>query len=130
MFTARGREWSKSTTCVMVIEFFISIRRKGVKHMAKEMTSIDISTNLDLVRLAEEVARSGEARLLRRADEDVAILMPLTATLPRRKGRTKTEEDYEAFLASAGGWADVDVDTFLEDMNESREHSSRPPVEL
>ena len=47
---------------------------------------------------------------------------------PKPPKRTKTDEDYEAFLASAGGWADVDVDTFLKDNDGSRT-SSRPPVD-
>ncbi len=99
--------------------------------MAKEMTPIDISTNLDLVRLAEEVARSGEPRVLRRADEDVAVLMPIKKPAShQRTTRKKTEEDHEAFLASAGSWEDMDTDKLIEDIYESRDISTRPPVDL
>ena len=97
--------------------------------MAKELAPLDISTNPDLVRLVEEVARSGERRVLRRADEDVALLMPLPSA-SRRTRRTRTPEDYEAFLASAGGWADLDLEGFLVENDDQRKRSSRPRVEL
>ncbi len=99
--------------------------------MARELTPIDISNTPDLLRLAEEVAESGKPRVLRRADEDVAVLLPIKKPAPRRRtGRKKTTEDYAAFRSSAGGWKDVDVDTLLEDIYESRNISTRPPVDL
>ncbi len=99
--------------------------------MARELTPIDISNTPDLLRLAEEVAESGKPRVLRRADEDVAVLMPVKKSASRRRtGRKKTEADREAFLASAGGWSDVDTDTFIEENYKSRRISTRPPVEL
>ncbi len=74
---------------------------------------------------------SGKPRVLRRADEDVAILMPLKKPAARwRTGRKKTKEGYEAFLASAGNWSDVDTDKLLEEIYESRNISTRPPVDL
>ncbi len=99
--------------------------------MARELTPIDISNTPDLLRLAEEVAESGKPWVLRRADEDVAVLMPVKKAASRRRiGRKKTKEDYEAFRSSAGGWKDVDVDKLLEDIYESRNISTRPPVDL
>ena len=99
--------------------------------MTRELTSIDISHVPDLLRIVEEVADSGKPRLLRRDNEDVAILMPIkSATLPRLRPRKKTEADYEAFLSSAGTWSDVDVDEFLRENYESRKRSVRPPVDL
>ena len=98
--------------------------------MAKELTPIDVTDTPDLLRLAEEVRRSGRPRVLRRADEDLAVLSPVTHPAKRTK-RVKTAADREAFLSSAGGWTgNVDVDKFLEDNYESRDRSSRPPVEL
>ena len=48
--------------------------------------------------------------------------------LPRR---VSTEEDVAAFLRSFGGWKDlVDTDKFIEDNNESRRRSIKPPVDL
>jgi hypothetical protein len=99
--------------------------------MARELNPIDISNTPDLLHLVEEVAESGKPRVLRRADEDVAVLLPVKKpTTRRRTGRKKTKEDYEAFRSSAGGWKDVDVDTLLEDIYESRDISTRPPIDL
>jgi tRNA(fMet)-specific endonuclease VapC len=46
--------------------------------MAKAMKSIDITNRPDLVDVAEEVRATGEPHLLRRNDEEVAIITPLT----------------------------------------------------
>ena len=95
--------------------------------MARALHPIDISNTPDLIRLVEEVAESGKPRILRRADEDVAVLLPVKkAAAPRKKSKA----DYNAFLASAGSWADVDIDTFLSENAKSRRLSSRPPVDL
>lgn len=102
--------------------------------MARAPQPVDISAEPTLVRLAEDVATSGTPRLLRRDGEDVAVLMPLRATpiLRRRTARRKkTEADHEAFLASAGGWADlVDSEQLKADIAASRAASTRPPIEL
>ncbi|GAC1559709.1 MAG: hypothetical protein NVS2B7_34200 [Herpetosiphon sp.] len=99
--------------------------------MMRKLIPLDISSVPDLLRLAEEVATTGKPRLLRRAGEDVAILMPLTSgTLRRRLPRTKTAADYDAFRASAGSWHDLDLDAFLKDNVESRNLNVRPTVDL
>src|SRR3712207_6545778 len=99
--------------------------------MARALHPFDISKTPDLLRLVEEVAESGKPRLLRRADEDVAVLLPVKKTTSRqRTGRKKTKEDYEAFLGSAGSWSDVDTDKLLEEIYESRRIADRPPVDL
>lgn len=41
-----------------------------------------------------------------------------------------SEDEYKAFLTSAGGWADVDTEQFLKDNRESLDRASRPPVNL
>jgi hypothetical protein len=102
-----------------------------VNDMTRELTPIDVSHVPDLLRIVEEVADSGKPRLLRRGNEDVAIIMPIKATtLRRRSPRKKTEADYEAFLSSAGTWNDGDIDEFLRENYESRKRSVRPPVDL
>ena len=99
--------------------------------MARALHPIDISNTPDLLRLVEEVAESGKPRMLRRADEDVAVLLPVKKAASRgRTGRTKTKADYEAFLSSAGSWSDVDTDKFIEEMYESRRIDTRPPTDL
>jgi hypothetical protein len=68
-----------------------------------------ISALPELVKLAEEVKETHTPRVLRRDNEDIAVLMPVAAR-KRYKGRTKTKEDYEATLHAAGGWKGL-VDT-------------------
>ena len=99
--------------------------------MARELASIDVSEAPDLLRLAEEVHQTGRARVLRRADEDLAVLSPVASPVKRRGRHIKREADRAAFLSSAGGWeGNVDVDSFLRGNDESRSRSSRPPIEL
>lgn len=98
--------------------------------MANEYASIDISNTPDLLKLAEEVRKTKRPRVLRRAKEDIAVLMPLHKAARTAAKRTPTDEDIAAFEAAAGGWKDVDIDRFLADNGRSRQASSRPPVEL
>lgn len=99
--------------------------------MAKELTPIDITTDHDLIRLAEEVRRTGKARLLRRGDEDLAVLSPapISAKYPGAGTKT-TPEDDAAFLASAGSWKGlVDADSLKRTIRDERS-DDRPPVRL
>ena len=99
--------------------------------MAKDVRSIDISSVPDLVRIAEEVRTSGKPRILRRNGEDMAMVIPIAHSRKRGTGRTRTQADYDAFLSSAGGWKGlVDGDKLLSDIYESRELSTKPPIEL
>ena len=99
--------------------------------MAKEMRPIDISSVPDLVRIAEEVRTTGRPRILRRNGEDMAMVIPIAHGRKRRAKRARTEADYEAFLSAAGGWKGlVDADKLLADIYESRELSTKPPIEL
>ena len=103
----------------------------GVNTMAKELTPIDVTDTPDLLRLAEEVRRSDQPRLLRRENEDLAVLTPVAPPAKRRARKVKayTEADDEAFLSAAGSWKDFDLEKFLKD-NEASRRLSRPPVEL
>lgn len=98
--------------------------------MHTHVTPIDIRTNPELMRLAEEVARTKKPRELMRDKETVAILMPAPTKRIRRKMRVKTKEDYEAFQAAAGSWKDMDVEKFKAALYESRRLGSRPPLKL
>ncbi len=69
--------------------------------MACELKPIDISNIPELVRLAEEVRQSDQARLLRRDQEDIAVLMPVRRAAKRSPKRAKTRADYEAFRSAA-----------------------------
>jgi hypothetical protein len=95
--------------------------------MPEAYKPIDISNDLELLKLAEEVHTTHEPRILRRDDEDLAVLMP-AGPKPRRKG--KSAKDLELFRSAAGGWKDVDTDKLLADIYADPAHSNCPPVEL
>jgi hypothetical protein len=64
--------------------------------MAHEYPAIDLNQGdvPDLATLAEEVHRTKQPRILRRADEDLAVLMPAAKrTRGTRKGKPVTEDD-------------------------------------
>ena len=98
--------------------------------MAEPRKSIDIGDVPEILRLAEEVRRVGEPRILRRDGEELAVVIPLQQSNRRRRGRAKSEADYVAFRRAAGGWADVDTDTLIQNIDEDRRRNTRPPVEL
>lgn len=98
--------------------------------MAEHIKSIEIGDEPELLRLAEEVHRSHEARVLRRAGEDLALVVPLPQSTITRRSREKSDSDYEAFRSAAGGWSDLDTDQLIRDIYESRRISTRPRVEL
>lgn len=50
----------------------------------RDLQRIDISTVTDLEALAEEMRRTNEPRILRRANEDIAILAPVTRKKRKR----------------------------------------------
>ena len=78
------------------------------------------------MRLAEEVKATNTPRVLKKADETVAILMPVgTATKPKKK-RGKTKADYEAFLSAIGSWKDVDAEALIANIYRWRTEGSRP----
>ena len=76
--------------------------------MAHEHETIDISHNPDLLRIAEAVRKSNTPRVLRRDNEDVAVVMPLADGKKSRAARSpirrKSPEAMALFLSSAGGW--------------------------
>ena len=98
--------------------------------MARESISIDVSRIPELLRIAEEVGASGEPRILRRDQEALAVVMPIAGMTKRRRSRTRTKEDLEAFNSAAGGWKEIDTDKLVEEIYEDRRRSVRPPPEL
>jgi hypothetical protein len=96
--------------------------------MVKETKHLDITHTPELLRLAEEVHASREPCVLRRASEDLAMVVPVRKK--RKTKRTISQADYDAFLSSAGGWKDFDLETFLRNNARSRRISTRPPVGL
>jgi hypothetical protein len=98
--------------------------------MTDDVIAIDISDLPDLLHLAERVRESNEPCVLRRNHEDLAVLMPMPVKSRRSTKKSVKSADYEAFLAAAGSWKDVDVERFVEENAAQRARSSRPPVEL
>jgi hypothetical protein len=100
--------------------------------MVREAAPLDVSTIPELARLAEEVARTGRARLLRQHDTDLAILAPVAPRRRSRTGRTaqRTKPDTEAVMALAGAWqGEVDTEQLKRDLDAAR-GDNRPPVVL
>ncbi len=97
--------------------------------MTDALAPLDISDAPELLRIAEEVQAANAPRVLRRGDDELAVIIPLPSAALPRKQRTRTAEDHAAFLASAGSWVDEDTDALTAKIYESR-RTSRPPVDL
>jgi hypothetical protein len=97
--------------------------------MAEPLPAIDVTDVPELRRLAEEVNRTGQARVLRRDGKDLALVAPMPPVQNQLDKPVTTEADLEAFRSSFGGWKDFDLDQFLKNLEESR-RSSHPFVEL
>jgi hypothetical protein len=96
--------------------------------VAKNLQHIDVANLPELLRIAEEVESTGEPRVLRRDQEDLAIVMPIARPI-RKSRRGKSARDIAAFKSAAGSWSDIDTDRLVESIYESR-RSSRAPVDL
>ena len=81
----------------------------------------------NLAEIFDEVSRENETVVVKTRFGEIEVKRVSPTELQRRE---KTQEDKEAFLASAGAWADVDVDSFLKANEESRRLNTRPPVDL
>ncbi len=98
--------------------------------MAGAVKVVDVSDAPELLRLAEEVHRTHEPRVLQRDGEALALLVPVGPTGASRPRKRRTSADEEAFRSAAGSWPDVDTDRLIADIYDSRRRSTRPPVEL
>jgi hypothetical protein len=81
----------------------------------------------NLVGIFERVLSEGESIVIEKGEGELVEVKPISRSKAGK--RAKTKADYEAFLASAGSWSDVDIDAFLKDTYECRK-SSRTPVQL
>ena len=79
----------------------------------------------NLAAFLDYVARSGEVLVVERSEGDSVVVSPKIPSAVR----TKTEADWKAFRSAAGSWDDMDAESFLADVYESR-NTSRSPVEL
>ena len=93
--------------------------------MAKELAPIDISKSPDMLRIAEEVQATNSPRILRRDNEDIAVVMPI-----QRRRRVGDRDPHKAFLSAAGGWKNlIDPEALKRNLEASR-GSDRASVEL
>lgn len=83
---------------------------------------------LHVAAILNRVAHDGEAITVELENGERALLRSEKPTAIT--ARAKTEEDYAAFLASVGGWTDMDVDAFLKENDASRKLNTRPAVGL
>lgn len=70
--------------------------------MSTEMQPIDVTDSAELLDLAEEVRRSGVGRLLKRGEQDLALLTPVVPRQPARSRRQPTSEEGDALLNIIG----------------------------
>ncbi|MBI4318267.1 MAG: hypothetical protein HY675_07245 [Chloroflexi bacterium] len=96
----------------------------------RALKPINISNVPELLRIAEEVRSSNTPRLLKRDNEDLAVLVPAARYARRLVPRRRRKPNYEAFKSAAGGWKDVDTDKLVADIYADRRTSDRLPVEL
>ncbi|MBA4181508.1 MAG: hypothetical protein C0506_13035 [Anaerolinea sp.] len=97
----------------------------------EQRDELDISAMPELRRVAEEVARTGRARVLTEGGRVVAKVVPLRKSPSRKlKPRPATPEQLAAFRSAAGGWKDVDTDRLVADIYSSRDQVGRPHIEL
>jgi len=64
----------------------------------------------NLAEVIDEVSRENETFVVETKFGEIEVKRVSPTELRQRE---KTQEDKDAFLASAGAWADVDVDGFL-----------------
>ncbi len=98
--------------------------------MTREAARIDISGIPEPARLADEVARTGMPRVLKRDNKPVALLLPANQSARRQRIRRPTQKDIDAALATFGARkATVDTEQLKRDIKAARS-DHRPPVEL
>jgi hypothetical protein len=76
--------------------------------MAHENPAIDLNTGdvPDLAEVAEEVHRTKQPRIIRRADEELAVLMPAVRRHTEPRGKAFTHDDGLWQVAGSGHTAE------------------------
>ena len=110
--------------------------------MFKELQSIDISNKADLLRLAEDVRQSNQPRVLRRDNEDIAVLVPMDhvanneaddsngtqdPTAHERTPHERTPHERTAHERTAHERQDVDTDTLIATFYKEKMHGAQIP---
>jgi len=101
--------------------------------MSTNLTSVDISTlkPSDLFRIVEEVKTTKKPRILKVRSETLAMLMPVEAIEKPKKKQTRSQKNYQRFLAAAGSLKGlIDAEQLKKDIYESRKIITRPAIRL
>lgn len=88
----------------------------------------ELTSNVTAV--LNQVRKEHKAVIVEYASGEKLVIKPLTTKKSVRRQRKRSKADIDAFRAAAGSWKDEDVDTFIQNIYESRQNSLRPPVEL
>lgn len=84
----------------------------------------------NVAAVLNQVRKEHKAVVIEYATGEKLVIKPLTTKKSVRRQRKLSKADIEAFRTAAGSWKDEDVDTFIQNVYESRQNSLRPPVEL
>jgi len=105
--------------------------------MFKELQSIDISNKADLLRLAEDVRQSNQPRVLRRDNEDIAVLVPMDHVANNEAddsngtqdptAHERTAHERTAHERTAHERQDVDTDTLIATFYKEKMHGAQIP---
>jgi hypothetical protein len=81
----------------------------------------------DLDRFFDRVAYGQETVVVEGTAGAQIVVRPARARL---RPPTRTPDDLSAFIAAAGSWSDVDDETLMRQIYQSRDLPPRPPVDL
>lgn len=96
--------------------------------MAEQRTPIDITNMPDLVGIVEEVQRTKRPRVLRREEQDVAVVVPLPSDMDTAGNPSAAA--VAAALAAGGSWEGlVDAAALKAQLHAARgSHRTSPPL--
>jgi len=94
-----------------------------------EWKPTEIGELADVLRLAQDVRESNEARLLQKDGVAIAVLVPLTVAEDFGMRGAVTEDDRQAARSAAGAWQNLDTDALLEAIYETRGRPASTSVE-
>lgn len=98
--------------------------------MTREAYRRDIANDPDLLRLAEEVQRTGQRQLLTKGTAVLVAVVPLQVKRGHPGHRPPTEAQLAATLSAAGSWKSlIDAERLKRELKEAR-GDHRPLVSL
>lgn len=78
------------------------------------VVALDISRSPDLMRLAEQVEKTGRTQILKHGNKQIAKVTPIKKHSVRKLDAASL--DIKTFRSAAGGWKNVvDIDKFLKE---------------